>query len=119
LNAFKVTVNGKAYDVVMEEAVENGKAQPAAPVKAEESVVVKPAASTGKDILVNAPLTGLILAIKVNPGDTVKNGQVLLILEALKMENEIVAPQAGVVKEINVQIGKTVNVGDIMLTLRS
>jgi biotin carboxyl carrier protein len=119
LKALKVTVNGKVYDVVMDEAGASGNAQPVAPVKAEESVAVKPAASAGKDTPVNAPLTGTIMSLKIKPGDAVQNGQVLLTLEALKMENEIVAPQAGVVKEIFVQIGKTVNVGDNMLTLRS
>jgi biotin carboxyl carrier protein len=128
MKAFTVTVNGKAYDVAVDETGANGKTQPTTPAKAEESVAVKPVASAATppnsaaesgEIPVNAPLTGTIMSLKVKPGDAVQNGQALLTLEALKMENEIVAPQAGVIKEINVQIGKTVNVGDIMLTLRS
>jgi biotin carboxyl carrier protein len=131
---FKVTVNGRAYDVCVEEVGDSaGQINTAPPVQPQAIPVVavapvapaapqatsKPVAVSAGDIPVNAPLSGSIMAIKVKPGETVKYGQVLLTLEALKMENEIVAPQAGVVKELFTQAGATVNVGDILLTLRS
>jgi biotin carboxyl carrier protein len=121
---FKVTVNGKVYDVT----VNDGNSSPAAaPVveKAEEAEVSAPVSAPLKvgnvesgDVTVNAPLAGQILAVKVKPGDNVTFGQVLVTLEALKMENEIVAPQAGVVKEIFASTGTSVNVGDVLITLR-
>jgi biotin carboxyl carrier protein len=130
---FKVTVNGRAYDVCVEEVAGAGEgsvvpvvqpqAAPAAPVApaapAAPQVASKPVTVAAGDLPVNAPLSGTIMAIKVKPGETVKYGQVLLTLEALKMENEIVAPQAGTVNEIFVQNSNAVNVGDVLLTLRS
>lgn len=126
---FKVTVNGKIYDVTVEEGTQSAApvvetavktapaavSAPAAPAPA----AAKAAAMEAGDVPVNAPLAGAILAVKVKPGDSVKYGQVLLTLEALKMENEIVAPQDGVVKEILVSTGATVNVGDTLVTLRA
>ena len=111
-NIAHVEVNGTPYKVEMEKApkvavkpvVRPVSAAPAAPT----APVVKPAAaSTGKSG-VKSPLPGVILDIKVNVGDTVKKGQVIIILEAMKMENEIVAPCDGTVKQLAVQKGSTV-----------
>ena len=124
MKSYRVSVNGKTYEVVVEETLNSGAGQvvaatpqvEAAPVKTEAS----PAAARGpvaEGSPVNAPLSGTILSIKVKPGESVKAGQVLLTLEALKMENEIVAPDAGVVKEIYVQTGAMVNVGDVLAVL--
>lgn len=66
---------------------------------------------------VNAPMPGKILAVKANIGAAVKKGEVLLILEAMKMENEIVAPQDGTVASINVSVGASVESGEVMVTL--
>jgi len=66
---------------------------------------------------VTAPLPGKILSIKVKPGDQVKEADVLLILEAMKMENEILAPKAGVIKEIKVEADQSVDVGTPMVTI--
>jgi biotin carboxyl carrier protein len=63
-------------------------------------------------------MPGTILDIKVKQGDTVEAGQVVLILEAMKMENEILAPSAGVVDTIQVSKGASVNAGDILLSIR-
>lgn len=119
---FKVTVNGKVYDVTVEEGTKTAAPAAAAAVSAPAAsaapAAVKPAAVEAGDVPVNAPLAGAILSVKVKPGDAVKYGQVLLTLEALKMENEIVAPQDGVVKDILVSTGATVNVGDTLVTLR-
>ena len=62
-------------------------------------------------------MPGNILDVKVKPGDTVKAGDVLLVLEAMKMENEIMAPAAGTVAAVNVAKGATVNAGDVLCVL--
>jgi biotin carboxyl carrier protein len=127
---FKVTVNGRNYEVCVEETADAGESKaavPAAPQQQQAAPVApavpqaasKPVAVAAGDAPIKAPLSGTIMAIKVKSGETVKYGQVLLTLEALKMENEIVAPQAGVVHEIFIQTGASVNVGDVLLTLRS
>ena len=125
MHNFRVTVNGKVFEVTVEEA---GSAKVEVGTKADQTgeVSATPAAASApvrEAVLgsgeqpVNAPLSGSILEIKVKPGELVKFGQVLLTLEALKMENEIVAPQDGTVKEIFVQKGSMVNVGDVLLSL--
>lgn len=84
---------------------------------------VKPAAqksgpqtgSSGKPL--TAPMPGTILKVNVNDGDVIKKGQVLLILEAMKMENEITAPSDGAIASINVEKGKLVSVGETLLTI--
>src|SRR5690554_6447643 len=120
---FKVTVNGKTFDVNVEE-IQNG-AVPASPAPAVQAspapaaVQTAPVAVGTGEEPIKAPLAGTVMAIKVKPGEEVKEGQVLLTLEALKMENEIVAAQDGVVKDIFAQPGAAVNVGDILVTLRS
>lgn len=121
---FKVTVNGRVYDVRVEENAAGSDVQANQVIKKESAPVVNEVAKhsvtvAAGDTPINSPLAGTIMSIKVKPGETVKNAQVLLTLEALKMENEIVAPVAGVVQEIFVQNGSTVNVGDVLLTLRS
>ena len=128
MHNFRVTVNGKVFEVTVEEAdsakkeINTKAAEEAAtavvPAKTGAAPVSKkePVLGSGEQPVV-APLSGSILEIKVKIGDRVKFGQVLLTLEALKMENEIVAPQDGVVKNIFVQQGSMVNVGDVLLSL--
>ncbi len=124
MKSYRVSVNGKTYEVVVEETSNSGMGQVAAAVPQSETKTVNTNPSTvvsrgpvTEGTPVNAPLSGSILSIKVKPGDSVKFGQVLLTLEALKMENEIVAPATGVVKEIYVQAGAMVNVGDVLAVL--
>ena len=100
-----VTVNGVAYNVTVEENT-NG----AAPVAA------APAPAAGS-VPVNAPMPGTILDIKVKAGAAVKAGDVVMILEAMKMENEISAPQDGTIASIDVRKGDTVNSGDVLYTM--
>ena len=92
--------------------------KPEAPAAAPAAVESKPA-SGGKAgaVKITAPMPGTILNVTANPGDKVKKGQVLLILEAMKMENEIVAPEAGMVATVNVTKGTSVNVGDLLVSL--
>ena len=68
-------------------------------------------------VAVNAPMPGNILDVRVKPGDSVKAGDTLLILEAMKMENEISAPQDGTIASVNVSKGDTVNSGDLLCSM--
>ena len=125
MKTYTITVNGNVYDVTVEEGTGVAAApvaQPAAPKTTPASVkkvAPKAAASAGAQggVKVNAPMPGKILGIKANAGQAVKKGQVLLILEAMKMENEIVAPQDGTVASINVSVGEQVEAGAVIATL--
>lgn len=122
---YTVTINGTQYevDVVQGKAeiirIETLSPQPVlaaaeiAPAVAQQAAPV----SAGSGEPVPAPMPGAILDIKVRPGDAVKSGQVLLILEAMKMENEILAPRDGQVKDILVSKGANVATADVLLTL--
>ena len=103
MKTYKVTVNGTAYEITLE-AVD----------KAE--VNTAPAAAPAGGETVKSPMPGNILAVNVNNGDSVKKGQVLLILEAMKMENEIMAPCDGVVSNI-VTKGSSVETGAVLCVL--
>ena len=116
---YRITVNGTSYDVSVEELA-GGVAPVAAPVAA--APVAAPAAAPAPapaaksagagSIKVASPMPGKILDVKANVGDAVKKGQVILILEAMKMENEVVAPEDGTVASIDVASGATVEAGD-------
>jgi biotin carboxyl carrier protein len=121
---YRITVNGTSYDVSVEELA-GGVAPVAAPVAA--TPVAAPAAAPAPapaaksagagSIKVASPMPGKILDVKANVGDAVKKGQVILILEAMKMENEVVAPEDGTVASIDVASGATVEAGDTLATL--
>ena len=115
---FNITVNGAAYDVVVEELAEGAApaARPAAPAPAPAAAPAPPAGAAGA-VVVSAPMPGNILDVKVAAGASVKAGDVLCILEAMKMENEIVAPQDGTIASINCAKGDVVNVGDTLITM--
>lgn len=133
MKKFNITVNGKSYEVDVEEI--GGNSAPA-PVRRQESAPIAtaapstpqaqaapkaapapaPAAVSGGETI-NSPMPGTILDIKVNVGDAVSNGTVLVILEAMKMENEIMAPSAGKVLSINVTKGASVNSGDVLVVI--
>ena len=102
-----VTVNGVAYQVTVEENT----GAPAAPAAA-----AAPQGPAGA-VAINAPMPGNILDVRVAPGDSVKAGDTLLILEAMKMENEISAPQDGTIATIDVRKGDTVSSGDLLVTM--
>lgn len=118
----KITVNGTPYDVQVEEL--NASSTPsasapapaAAPAASVPASAAAPAPSAGGDP-VSAPMPGTIVSIEVSAGQSVKSGQVLIILEAMKMENEIVAPRDGVVAGINVSKGEAVDTGATLVTL--
>ncbi len=122
MKSYTITVNGTAYDVTVEEGA--GLAPATAPVaapkaapKAAPAAAPKAAAGAAGAVKVNAPMPGKILAVKTNVGAAVKKGDVLLVLEAMKMENEIVAPQDGTVATIAVSVGSAVESGDVIVTL--
>ena len=119
---YRITVNGTSYDVSVEEL--SGGAAPApvaaAPVAAPAPAAPAapaPAAGGAGSIKVSSPMPGKILAVKANVGDSVKKGQVILILEAMKMENEVVAPEDGTIASIDVTVGASVESGDTLATL--
>lgn len=113
---YTITVNGTVYDVTVEEGTG---AAPAAVQKAVPKAAPKAAAPAGGQgsVKVNAPMPGKILSVKASAGQAVKKGDVLLILEAMKMENEVVAPQDGTVASINVAAGDSVEAGAVLATL--
>ena len=131
MRKFNITVNGVSYEVEVEE-VGAGFAAPvaapapvaAAPVTAAPKAAApapaaapKAAAPVANGLKVVSPMPGTILDVKVSQGASVKKGDILMILEAMKMENEIVAPEDGTVAQVNVQKGASVNSGDVLCVL--
>lgn len=126
---YKVTLNNRTYEV----EVEAGKAMlvdeyeayapaPAAPAPAAPAPAAAAPAPAAPEALaageaVNAPMPGNILKIEVKQGDTVKAGQLLVILEAMKMENEIVAPKAGTVAQVVAKVGDKVDTGAALIVI--
>ena len=108
MKVYKVKVNGKVYEVELEAVTEAPGSIAAAP-KAEAAPAAAPAAPAGEGVALEAPMQGTILAVKVAAGEAVKKGQVVAILEAMKLENEIVANADGVVQQVLVSKGQTVN----------
>ena len=106
MKRFNITVNGKAYDVAVEELDSSAAPVASAPVSAPVQAA-SPAAS--------APVAGS--GVKVNVGDTVSKGQVIMILEAMKMENDIVASCDGKITSVLAKKGDTVNSGDALATI--
>lgn len=123
MKKYVITVNGAKYEVVIEEAdinakftkAETPKAAPAAPAAAPKAAAPK-AASAGATA-VNAPLPGNILKVKATQGSAVKKGDLLCVLEAMKMENEILAPADGTVTAVYAKEGTSVNTGDVLFEL--
>ena len=128
---YKVTLNGRTYEVEVEagkamlldeyEAIApSAPAAPAAPVAAAAPApAAAPAAPavTGAGEAVNAPMPGTILKVNVTQGQAVKEGDVLCVLEAMKMENEIMAPKAGTVTQVVVSKGSTVDTGAALVVI--
>ena len=113
MKKYRVNVNGTVYEVELEEITG---AAPAASVAA-PAVAPAPAAAPAGGEKVCAPMPGNILDVKVKAGDSVKAGDTLLILEAMKMENEIFAPCAGTISSVAVAKGAAVNPGDVLCVI--
>ena len=125
---YRITVNGTVYDVAVEELGQGAVAAApvaAAPAPAAAPVAAAPAApaaapkasGTEGSVKVTAPMPGKILGVKASVGQAVKKGDVIIVLEAMKMENEVVAPEDGTVASINVSEGASVESGDVLATL--
>ncbi len=117
---YTITVNGNVYDVTVEEGTGSG-VQTAAPVKkaAAPKAAPKAAAPAGAQgaVKVNAPMQGKILKVNTSAGAAVKKGDVLLVLEAMKMENEICAPQDGTVATVECSVGDSVETGKVLVSM--
>ena len=113
---YTITVNGNVYNVTVEEGTTEGIVTSAPAVAKPVAKPAKKATPAGA-VKVNAPMPGKILGVKVSASQTVKRGDVILVLEAMKMENEVVAPQDGTIAGVNVAVGDTVEAGDVLATL--
>ncbi len=133
MKRYNVHINGKSYEVAIEELGDGPSRPTAAPAPStatpatlqpvKTAVAPAPPATpseggTSADTIAS-PMPGTILQVAIAPGDLVKKGDTLLILEAMKMENEILAPRDGSIKEVHVAQGASVNAGDQLLTMSS
>ena len=116
MKQYKVTVNGTAYEITLEEISASDVKSAPAPASA-SAPAPAPAPVAGSGETVTAPMPGNILDVKVANGASVKKGDVLLILEAMKMENEIMAPCNGTVKSVNVTKGASVETGTVLCVI--
>ena len=114
MKKYKVTVNGTAYEIELEELTG---AAPAAAMAAPVPTPAPAAAPAGGE-QVTSPMPGTILAINVAAGDTVKRGQVLMVLEAMKMENEIMCPCDGKIASVNTSKGASVESGTLLCVIQ-
>ncbi|MDU6629882.1 MAG: biotin/lipoyl-containing protein [Lachnoanaerobaculum sp.] len=116
---YTITVNGKSYEVSVEER--GGASAPVTPVAAAPVAPVAKAApaTSGSEgrVKVVAPMSGKILGIKVSPNQAVKKGEVVAVLEAMKMENDIVALEDGTIESINVNVGDSVETNQTLVTI--
>jgi|SRR5664280_2590068 len=132
MKKYRITVNGKTFDVDVEEvgAQKSGHSPvsaPAAPALAPRAVSAQapaaspaapiPVAPAGGATAMKSPLPGKILKVMATPGSSWKKGDTLLIIEAMKMENEILAPRDCTVEEVAVESNQTVKTGDLLLKL--
>lgn len=123
---FTITVNGVEYDVQVAEvggaapvaaAAPAPKATAPAPKAAAPAPKAAPKAVAAGAATITAPMPGKILDVKVKAGQAVKRGEVVLILEAMKMQNEIMAPADGTIADVRVSAGQAVNTGDVMVIM--
>lgn len=124
MKKYNVNVNGNLYEITLEvvegEAIAAAPAPAAAPGAAPAAApapVAAPAAAPADGQTITAPMPGNILAVNVTAGASVKKGDVLMVLEAMKMENEIMAPCDGTIASVNTTKGSTVNSGDVLCVI--
>ena len=128
MTKYRIKLNGKVYEMEVELIGESGVAQPvktAAPVSpapvretpAPQKVASAPSTTTGKAGAVISPLQGTIIKINAADGDTVKAGQTIIVLEAMKMQNDIVAPKDGKLTGLSVSVGDNVRSGQVLFVV--
>lgn len=115
MKKYKVTVNGIPYEIELEELTG---AVPAPAAAAAPAPVPAPAPAPASGETVKAPMPGTILAVNVAAGDAVKRGQVLMILEAMKMENEIMCPRDGRIVSVSAAKGAAVESGTVLCVIQ-
>ncbi len=119
MKSYTITVNGNVYDVTVEETG----ATPSAPVKAApapaKAAPAKAPVASGSEgsIKVTAPMPGKVLSISANPGTAVKKGDTIMVFEAMKMENSVVAPEDGTVASVAFGVGDSFEAGAVIATL--
>ena len=125
MKKYQITVNGNVYEVEVEEVSAGAAPAPVttpapAPVATPKAAPAAPkaAAPAAGAKAVTSPMPGTILEVKVNVGQTVKRGETMFILEAMKMENEIPAPEDGVVASVDIAKGASVATGAVLATLK-
>lgn len=118
---YTITVNGKTYEVSVEEKNANTAAAPAAaiPQVAAAPVAAPAPVSAGSEgrVKIVAPMSGKVLGVKVSANQAVKRGDVVVVLEAMKMENDIVATDDGTIASINVNVGDSVETNQTLVTI--
>ena len=123
MKKYTITVNGVSYDVTVEEggAAQSASLPPLSPAapSAAPSRSSSPKKTGGEEgaVKVTAPMPGKVLAVKKQVGDAVKSGDTILVLEAMKMENDIVAPKDGVIASLNVSSGDSVESGAVLASM--
>lgn len=126
MKRFLIKINGKTYDAEVEVIGASAAAPAVAPASAAAPKAAAPAPApaapaaapkAGGPANVTSPLPGTVLRLVKNAGDTVAAGEVVMIVESMKMENEVVAPEAGRIASIAVAAGSAINTGDLLFTL--
>lgn len=117
MKKYNVTVNGTAYEVTVEAVNAADIKAPAAPATPAPAAAPAPVAAPAGGEKISSPMPGTILNVNVSNGSAVKKGDVLMILEAMKMENEIMAPCDGTVASVSVTKGASVNTGDLLCVI--
>ena len=122
MKRYSITVNGNKYEVEVEEiggaaapVSVSAPAKPAAPAAVQAPTALAPSSGS---MSVKSPMPGAILGVLKKPGDAVAEGEAVIILEAMKMENEIAAPKTGVIDTIAVTKGMSVNTGDLIFSVK-
>ena len=115
MKKYRVNVNGNNYEIAIE-LIDEAEAKSVAPAPQAAAPVQSAAPAGGEKI--TSPMPGNILSVNVSNGDTVKKGQVLMVLEAMKMENEIMSPIDGTIVSVNTSKGATVESGALLCVIK-